>query len=53
MEYSGNPRPMPIHIVCGHYGSGKTNVAVNLAIAEKKKHPDRTVALADLDIVNP
>ncbi len=53
MEYSGNPRPMPIHIVCGHYGSGKTNVAVNLAIAEKKKHPDRTVSLADLDIVNP
>ncbi len=53
MEYSGNPRPMPVHIVCGHYGSGKTNVAVNLAIAEKRKHPEREVALADLDIVNP
>lgn len=53
MEYYGNPKPMPIHIVCGHYGSGKTNVAVNLAIMEKREHPDRSIALADLDIVNP
>ena len=38
-------------ILCGHYGSGKTNVAVNIA-TELKKSCD-TVTVADLDIVNP
>ena len=38
-------------LLCGHYGSGKTNIAVNLAQAIKKEHP--IVTLADLDIVNP
>ena len=38
-------------ILCGHYGSGKTNVAVNVA-TELKKSRD-TVTVADLDIVNP
>ena len=38
-------------ILCGHYGSGKTNVAVNIA-TELKKSSD-TVTVADLDIVNP
>ena len=38
-------------ILCGHYGSGKTNVAVNIA-AELKKTRDN-VTVADLDIVNP
>ena len=38
-------------ILCGHYGSGKTNVAVNVA-AELKQSRD-TVTVADLDIVNP
>lgn len=51
MLYSGTEKG--IHIVCGHYGSGKTNIAVNLAIAEKKRCPSCRVALADLDIVNP
>lgn len=37
--------------LCGHYGSGKTNIAVNLAQEIKKEYP--AVALADLDIVNP
>lgn len=37
--------------VCGHYGSGKTNFAVNLAVSLKKKR--EKVAIADLDIVNP
>ncbi len=38
-------------ILCGHYGSGKTNIAVNMALdlASKRDH----VAVADLDIVNP
>ena len=40
-----------ITILSGHYGSGKTNVAVNLAVALKKEK--EKVALADLDIVNP
>lgn len=38
-------------LLCGHYGSGKTNIAVNLAQAIKREYP--TVTLADLDIVNP
>lgn len=40
-----------ISIICGHYGSGKTNIAVNMALREKKEF-DR-VTIADLDIVNP
>lgn len=38
-------------ILCGHYGSGKTNVAVNLAIKLKEQYNNTVVA--DLDIVNP
>lgn len=38
-------------MILGHYGSGKTNIALNLA-AEYKKTRER-VAIADLDIVNP
>ncbi len=38
-------------LLCGHYGSGKTNVAVNMAL-ELRKARDK-VAIADLDIVNP
>ena len=40
-----------ITLLCGHYGSGKTNVAVNLAVALRERY-DR-LAVADLDIVNP
>ncbi len=40
-----------ITIISGHYGSGKTNIAVNLAVALKAKRDK--VALADIDIVNP
>ena len=40
-----------ITLLCGHYGSGKTNVAVNLAIMMKKQYDK--VTIADLDIVNP
>jgi hypothetical protein len=35
-------------IITGHYGAGKTNVAVNLAI----ENSDRTTAIIDLDVVN-
>lgn len=40
-----------IQIVTGHYGSGKTEYAVNLALALATA--SKNVALADLDIVNP
>lgn len=38
-------------IVTGHYGSGKTNFALNLAINRAKS--GRRVSVVDLDIVNP
>lgn len=41
-----------IQIIVGHYGSGKTNVAVNMALDIKRK-VDKPVSLVDLDIVNP
>lgn len=40
-----------ITILSGHYGSGKTNIAVNFAL-DLKKANDK-VAISDLDIVNP
>jgi hypothetical protein len=39
-------------VITGHYGSGKTNIAVNLALEEAKK-TDKKVFLIDADIVNP
>jgi len=45
------PAPNPVLVVTGHYGSGKSEFAVNLALAEAAA--GRRVALADLDIVNP
>ncbi len=38
-------------LFAGHYGSGKTNIAVNYAIMLAKEGKD--VCIADLDIVNP
>lgn len=40
-----------ITIVSGHYGSGKTNIALNLALDLKKMY--NKVAISDIDIVNP
>ena len=40
-----------ITILCGHYGTGKTNVAVNTALTMAKTSDK--VTIADLDIVNP
>ncbi len=40
-----------ITIFCGHYGSGKTNIAVNYAFDLKKRH--ESVSILDMDIVNP
>ena len=38
-------------LFAGHYGSGKTNIAVNYAY--KLSREGKTVCIADLDIVNP
>ncbi len=40
-----------IVIICGNYGCGKTEIAINLAIDQKRKGSQ--VAVADLDLVNP
>ena len=48
-----------IVIVCGHYGSGKTNLSLNLAVdivkTSKNSHEktEKKIALLDMDIVNP
>ena len=39
-----------VTLLCGHYGSGKTNIAVNLAL--RLREQEKRVAVADLDIVN-
>ena len=38
-------------LVCGHYGVGKTNLSINLAVECARSGKD--VVLVDLDIVNP
>ena len=43
--------PHRLSIITGHYGTGKTEFAVNLALARAAEGAD--VMLADLDIVNP
>lgn len=40
-----------IKIITGHYGSGKTNFSVNLAV--KAAAEGKAAAIVDLDIVNP
>ena len=40
-----------VTLFAGHYGSGKTNIAVNFALYLRKL--GKQVAIADLDIVNP
>ncbi len=48
---------MDIHIITGHLGSGKTEVAVNFAIQLARQFQQSgdptTVALLDVDVVNP
>ena len=40
-----------VTLFCGHYGSGKTNIAVNYALYLRRQGLE--VTIADLDIVNP
>lgn len=44
-------RQKRITIICGHYGCGKTNLALNLAL--EAAAGGEKVTLADLDVVNP
>ena len=46
-----NPKSARVTLFCGHYGSGKTNVAVNYALWLRSAGNE--VCVADLDIVNP
>lgn len=45
------PLDKRVTIVCGHYGTGKTNLSINLALDCSRRGED--VTLVDLDIVNP
>jgi hypothetical protein len=40
-----------ITILTGHFGSGKTEIAINFALEKRKNH--EKVAINDLDIINP
>ncbi|MBO5109929.1 MAG: hypothetical protein J6D21_04350 [Clostridia bacterium] len=40
-----------VTLFCGHYGSGKTNIAVSYAL--RLRAEGKAVTVADLDIVNP
>jgi len=40
-----------IHVIVGHYGSGKTEFAINYALSLKETY--QKVYIVDLDIVNP
>ena len=40
-----------VTLFCGHYGSGKTNLAVNFALALRRCGLE--VSIGDLDVVNP
>lgn len=42
-----------LKIIIGAYGSGKSEISVNLALRMRHEHPSDKVLLADLDIVNP
>lgn len=40
-----------VRIICGHYGSGKTEFALNY-VTSLRKLTDKNVAISDMDIVN-
>ncbi len=42
-----------LSIIIGAYGSGKSEIAVNMSLAQRKALPGKKLLIADLDIVNP
>ena len=40
-------------IIIGAYGSGKSEIAVNMSLAQRRADPDGKLLIADMDIVNP
>lgn len=40
-------------VITGHYGAGKTNFSINLALALAQEQPQARITVCDLDIVNP
>ena len=51
MKTAMYPLERRVTVVCGHYGTGKTNLAINLALDSADRGED--VVLIDLDVVNP
>ncbi len=45
------PLEKRVTVICGHYGTGKTNLSINLALDCARSGED--VTLVDLDVVNP
>lgn len=40
-------------IIIGAYGSGKSEISVNMALSQRRALPEKKLLIADLDIVNP
>lgn len=40
-------------LITGHYGCGKTNLTLNIALQAKERRPDLPLVVVDMDIVNP
>jgi hypothetical protein len=49
----GFERAYRLFVISGHYGVGKSECSVALALRFRRKFPDRAVTLIDLDVVNP
>ncbi len=45
------PLEKRVTVVCGHYGTGKTNLSINLALDCARR--GERVTLVDLDVINP
>ncbi|MBQ8180009.1 MAG: hypothetical protein IJ026_06205 [Candidatus Methanomethylophilaceae archaeon] len=45
------PLEKRVTVVCGHYGTGKTNLSINLALDCARRGEE--VTLVDMDVVNP
>ena len=45
------PLTSRVNVICGHYGTGKTNLSMNLAIECARE--GESVTLIDMDVVNP